>query len=89
METEGVGFEPTVGFPTLDFESSALNRTQPPFLQALKKTPNAQRPTSNIDCNCLPNWAFSVGCWTFVFRLVRGTAAQGPCRGFVNRERAR
>jgi hypothetical protein len=29
--TEGVGFEPTVGFPTLDFESSALNRTQPPF----------------------------------------------------------
>jgi hypothetical protein len=27
-----VGFEPTVGFPTLDFESSALNRTQPPFL---------------------------------------------------------
>jgi S-methylmethionine-dependent homocysteine/selenocysteine methylase len=26
-----VGFEPTVGFPTLDFESSALNRTQPPF----------------------------------------------------------
>jgi hypothetical protein len=29
---EGVGFEPTVGFPTLDFESSALNRAQPPFL---------------------------------------------------------
>src|SRR5438132_12530395 len=28
---EGVGFEPTVGCPTLDFESSALNRTQPPF----------------------------------------------------------
>jgi hypothetical protein len=28
---EGVGFEPTVSFPTLDFESSALNRTQPPF----------------------------------------------------------
>ena len=26
-----MGFEPTVGFPTLDFESSALNRTQPPF----------------------------------------------------------
>jgi hypothetical protein len=34
--TEGVGFEPTVGFPTLDFESSALNRTQPPFLSAKK-----------------------------------------------------
>jgi hypothetical protein len=30
---EGVGFEPTVGIkPTLDFESSAFNRTQPPFL---------------------------------------------------------
>ena len=31
FKTEGVGFEPTVSFPTLDFESSALNRTQPPF----------------------------------------------------------
>jgi photosystem II stability/assembly factor-like uncharacterized protein len=31
---EGVGFEPTVSFPTLDFESSALNRTQPPFQSA-------------------------------------------------------
>jgi hypothetical protein len=31
MMAEGVGFEPTVSFPTLDFESSALNRTQPPF----------------------------------------------------------
>jgi hypothetical protein len=39
---EGVGFEPTVGFPTLDFESSALNRTQPPFLlqqSILRKEP--------------------------------------------------
>src|SRR5438094_10224218 len=44
--TEGVGFEPTVGFPTLDFESSALNRTQPPFLDK-NKTSNVQRPTSN------------------------------------------
>ena len=46
--SEGVGFEPTVGFPTLDFESSALNRTQPPFLaakrNAQRSTPNAQRP---------------------------------------------
>ena len=33
---EGVGFEPTVGCPTLDFESSALNRTQPPFPLSLK-----------------------------------------------------
>src|SRR6266581_7568456 len=38
---EGVGFEPTVGFPTLDFESSALNRTQPPF--------PFEQPTSNIE----------------------------------------
>jgi hypothetical protein len=44
-ETEGVGFEPTVGFPTLDFESSALNRTQPPFLEAKE---NTERPNSNI-----------------------------------------
>jgi hypothetical protein len=44
---EGVGFEPTVGFPTLDFESSALNRTQPPFLKSRR---NAERPTSNIQC---------------------------------------
>ncbi len=34
---EGVGFEPTVGCPTLDFESSALNRTQPPFLGELPR----------------------------------------------------
>ena len=34
---EGVGFEPTVSFPTLDFESSALNRTQPPFLEERRK----------------------------------------------------
>jgi hypothetical protein len=59
---EGVGFEPTVGFPTLDFESSALNRTQPPFLESEKKTSNpptlrasawqalnVQHPTSNAN----------------------------------------
>ncbi len=40
---EGVGFEPTVGFPTLDFESSALNRTQPPFLEPR----NVEQPTLN------------------------------------------
>ena len=46
---EGVGFEPTVGFPTLDFESSALNRTQPPFLNGRRKlrTPNVEHPTSD------------------------------------------
>ncbi len=51
-EAEGVGFEPTVGFPTLDFESSALNRTQPPFLDA-RKASNAKRQTSNVECNCV------------------------------------
>src|SRR5882724_7583304 len=44
-EPEGVGFEPTVGFPTLDFESSALNRAQPPFRNS---DDNAERATSNI-----------------------------------------
>ena len=54
---EGVGFEPTVGFPTLDFESSALNRTQPPFRDEKKNVKpayaksfgvaSAERPTSN------------------------------------------
>jgi hypothetical protein len=30
---EGMGFEPMVGYkPTLDFESSALNQTQPSLL---------------------------------------------------------
>ena len=58
---EGVGFEPTVGFPTLDFESSALNRTQPPFLQSKRNAEpayaksfgvaalNVQHPTSNAN----------------------------------------
>ena len=36
-KAEGVGFEPTVGFPTHDFESCALNRTQPPFLGTIGK----------------------------------------------------
>src|SRR6266496_6261971 len=62
-EPEGVGFEPTVGFPTLDFESSALNRTQPPFLQNRR---NAERVTSNIQrpMQLSRDWAFSVGRWT-------------------------
>src|SRR5262249_53539461 len=48
---EGVGFEPTVGCPTLDFESSALNRTQPPFPPGKKerRTLNVQHPTSNAN----------------------------------------
>ena len=48
MVAEGVGFEPTVGFPTLDFESSALNRTQPPFPKAQEN----ERPTPNAECKC-------------------------------------
>jgi hypothetical protein len=36
-----------VGFPTLDFESSALNRTQPPFLFA--KIDEAQRAAKYED----------------------------------------
>src|SRR4030095_4042703 len=65
--TEGVGFEPTVGFPTLDFESSALNRTQPPFLSEQKKvepcTSNIQRRTQ-ISC---ANWRFGVKRWASAF----------------------
>src|SRR5262249_34517559 len=45
-QTEGVGFEPTVGCPTLDFESSALNRTQPPFLVEIREPRNPPTPKS-------------------------------------------
>jgi hypothetical protein len=64
METEGVGFEPTVGFPTLDFESSALNRTQPPFRSEKE---NAERPTSNAERNRLLNC--DTGHWLFASAL--------------------
>ena len=62
-----MGFEPTVGFPTLDFESSALNRTQPPFRDgkinvesayaksfgvASAERPNIQRPAQTPFCSC-------------------------------------
>ena len=47
MLAEGVGFEPTVGFPTLDFESSALNRTQPPFL--FLRQPTARKESLNYE----------------------------------------
>src|SRR5215475_12626865 len=64
---EGVGFEPTVGCPTLDFESSALNRTQPPFLVEIRKrrTPNVEHPTLNAT---FLDWTFSVQRWAFVLR---------------------
>ena len=45
---EGVGFEPTVGFPTLDFESSALNRTQPPFLEERRKRRTRQHQSFDV-----------------------------------------
>src|SRR5260370_33766729 len=60
--TEGVGFEPTVGFPTLDFESSALNRTQPPFLESEKE--NVERPTSNIQLRMQLPSTLGVQRWT-------------------------
>src|SRR6266496_6436583 len=61
-EPEGVGFEPTVGFPTLDFESSALNRTQPPFLNGRRKlrTPNVEHPTSNATLSDIGRSALDV-----------------------------
>ena len=61
MVAEGVGFEPTVGFPTLDFESSALNRTQPPFLDAEE---NVERPTSNIQLRMQLSSTLGVQRWT-------------------------
>ncbi len=45
---EGVGFEPTVGYPTLDFESSALNRTQPPFLWSCGANYRTRRGQSKL-----------------------------------------
>ena len=56
MVAEGVGFEPTVGFPTLDFESSALNRTQPPFLQERRKL-----RTTNVQHRILNATVFDIG----------------------------
>ena len=55
---EGVGFEPTVGCPTLDFESSALNRTQPPFLEERRKPEDR---TSNIEPSFASCSALGVG----------------------------
>ncbi len=37
LMAERVGFEPTVGCPTLDFESSALNQTQPSLRFTLRR----------------------------------------------------
>src|SRR5215813_5086205 len=61
---EGVGFEPTVGLPTLDFESSALNRTQPPFQSKRKETLNVQRPMLSVQSkkHLLMFWSFFAYC---------------------------
>src|ERR1043166_6810898 len=71
---EGVGFEPTVGFPTLDFESSALNRTQPPFLEEKRKnrTSNVQHPTLNATAVEIGRSALGVG------RLYSGNPIGAP-----------
>ena len=46
---EGVGFEPTVSCPTFDFESSALNRAQPPFHLILNFLRNGPSRDVNIE----------------------------------------
>src|SRR4029077_20764245 len=43
---EGVGFGRTVGFPTLERKSSAVNRTQPPFRDE-KRTSNPRTPKAS------------------------------------------
>ena len=48
---EGVGFEPTVSCPTFDFESSALNRAQPPFRLILNLLRNV--PSWNVAADLL------------------------------------
>ena len=81
-ETEGVGFEPTVGCPTLDFESSALNRTQPPFLVEIRKrrTPNVEHPTLNAT---FLDWAFRVGRWTMEVCIPDNPAAAARTRALL------
>ena len=75
-----MGFEPTVGFPTLDFESSALNRTQPPFLNGRRKlrTPNVEHPTSNATLSDIGRSALDVSSvrrnTTSVFSTTMGAA---------------
>ena len=53
---EGVGFEPTVSYPTFDFESSALNRAQPPFqfiISELCTVQNLKIPCAALQRFCL------------------------------------
>src|SRR5262245_13254658 len=82
---EGVGFEPTVGFPTLDFESSALNRTQPPFLEknaepAYAKSfgvASVERATSYIARKCGAENGVSMRVWSSAFRRRPWRAIRG------------
>ena len=76
MVAEGVGFEPTVGFPTLDFESSALNRTQPPFLQERRKL-----RTTNVQHRILNATVFEIGRSALgVERCIQPIARLAPTR---------
>ncbi len=93
---EGVGFEPTVGFPTLDFESSALNRTQPPFLEERRKrrtrlrqklrrgkrrTPINREQASNIQHRMQLSSRFGVQRWALgVERYIQLIAWLAPTR---------
>src|SRR5437016_3900624 len=51
------------GFPHARFRVECLKPDSATLPPGETKTPNDQRPTSNIECNCLRHWAFSVGRW--------------------------
>ncbi len=53
------------GFPHARFRVECLKPDSATLPLGEKKTPNAERPTSNIECNCHRDSAFSVGHWTF------------------------
>jgi hypothetical protein len=85
---EGVGFEPTVGCPTLDFESSALNRTQPPFLKCRRKrrTPNVQHSMSNANTCKVVSVLRTILSWEMAVLLTAfgwGCASMGEWRFFL------
>ena len=83
-----MGFEPTVGFPTLDFESSALNRTQPPFLEEGRNADPAyarsfgvasvKHPTSNFARKCSADNCVAVRVWSSAFRRRPWRAVEVP-----------
>ena len=53
------------GFPHARFRVECLKPDSATLPLGEKKTPNVERPTFNIECNCLRDSAFSVGRWTF------------------------